>query len=72
MGLNMSDDIVVEQLTDMASSLSGINATLKSMEKRIDSIDNRVQALEQRPSKIVDWIMAALISGVVALLISLL
>lgn len=72
MGLNMSDDIVVEQLTDMASSLSGINATLKSMEKRIDSIDNRVQALEQRPSKIVDWIMAALISGVVALLITLL
>lgn len=72
MGLNMSDDVIVEQLTDMASSLSGINATLKSMEKRIDSIDNRVQALEQRPSKIVDWIMAALISGVVALLITLL
>lgn len=65
MGLNMDDGKVIESLTDMAESLAGINATLKAMEKRIDSIDNRVMALEKQPTKIVGYILSALISAVI-------
>lgn len=71
MGLNMEDSMVLEQLTDMASSLAGINATLKSMEKRIDTIDERVQRLEQKPSQYIGYIVSALISTAIALLITL-
>lgn len=71
MGLNVDDSTIVTKLTEMAESLAGINATLKSVDDRIDRIEERVAAIEQKPGKIVDLIVAAVISAVVALLFKL-
>lgn len=71
MGLNVDDSTIVNKLTEMAESLAGINATLKSVDDRIDRIEERVAAIEQKPGKIVDLIVAAVISAVVALLFKL-
>ena len=72
MGLNMDDGRIIDQLTDMAASLSGINSTLKSMEKRIDSIDLRVQKLEEKPNQYWGYIISAIIVAVVGIIFKVL
>lgn len=69
MGLTMDDGQIIDKLSDMAESLAGINSTLKSMEKRIDSIDARVQKLEEKPSQMMTLIYGAIISAVIAAII---